>query len=85
MNQNNNGGFGWPVLIVALIIGIMASIVGSIKAPAPQHATFEPDHSSFEHRYVKERVKLEGYSDAESKQAADAIIKFHNAQQERKR
>lgn len=39
------------------------------------------DRNSFEHRYAKERVKLEGYSDREAEQAADAIIKFHNAQQ----
>lgn len=84
MNQQNSGGFAWPVFIVALIIGIIASIVGSVNAPAPQ-ATFEPDQSSREHQYVKNRFKLEGYSDAESKQAADAVLKFHNAQKARQR
>ncbi|NDD52566.1 hypothetical protein EBZ39_01590 [bacterium] len=85
MKQNNSsgGGFG-PVFIVMLIIGIIAAFIGSANMPH-QSATFEPDRSSVEHRYVKERFKLEGYSDAESKQAADAILKFHNAQQARKR
>lgn len=43
------------------------------------------ENNSFEHRYVKERFKLEGYSNKESKQAADAIIKFNNAQKNRHR
>lgn len=43
------------------------------------------DRGSFEHRYATERLKQEGYSKAEAQQAADAIIKFHNAQQNRKR
>jgi hypothetical protein len=84
MNQNNCGGFGWTVFVVALVIGIIASIFGAATVP-PQQATFEPDPSSAEHNYVKNRFKLEGYSDAESKQAADAVLKFHNAQKARQR
>jgi len=84
MNQQNSGGFGWPVFVVALVIGIIAAIFGTANV-APQKATFEPDTTSAEHNYVQNRFKLEGYSDAESKQAADAVLKFHNAQKARQR
>jgi hypothetical protein len=43
-----------------------------------------PDRTSFEHRYVQERFKQEGYSQSEARQAADAIIKFHQAQEARR-
>ena len=84
MNQNNNGNGFSSVFIIALIIGILAAFAGSVNT-TQQSATFEPDRSFTEHRYVKERFKLEGYSDAESRQAADAVLKFHNAQQARQR
>ncbi len=42
-----------------------------------------PSSPTTEHRYVRERFRQEGYSDREAQQAADAIIKFHNAQQNR--
>ncbi|NBT75146.1 hypothetical protein EBZ80_18320 [bacterium] len=83
MNKNEQQSM-WPVFIVLLVIGTLISMVTANNV-SPQRASFEPDSSSVEHRYVKERFKLEGYSDAESKQAADAIIKFHNAQQARQR
>ena len=84
MNQQNSCGNGpGTIFIVALIIGIIAALVGSVNVPQ-QAVTFEPDSASDEHRYVKERFKLEGYSDAESKQAADAVLKFHNAQKARR-
>ena len=36
--------------------------------------------NSFEHNYVKNRMKLEGFSDKDSETAAKAIMKFHEAQ-----
>lgn len=36
--------------------------------------------SGFEHNYVKNRMKLEGFSDKDSETAAKAIMKFHEAQ-----
>jgi hypothetical protein len=85
MNNANNNGFGlWPVIIIAMVLGIMfAGMFSGSTGSTTQ--SFTPDPTSREYRYVKERVKLEGYSDRDAAQAADAIMKFHNAQQARQR
>lgn len=80
--NNNNNNPVWSIFFIVLVLGTLFSVLFPGK-PSEQQATFEPDRGSFEHRYVKERVKLEGYSDKEAAQAADAIIKFHNAQKNR--
>lgn len=82
-NQNNGSGV-WTVIIAMFVIAALISTLtggGSTSSTAP--TTYSPNAGSFEHRYVKERVKLEGYSDREASQAADAIIKFHNVQKNR--
>lgn len=65
-------------VIVVAIMQMFAGDGGSTTTYAPQ-----PDNSSFEHRYVTERFKQEGFSKSEAQQAADAVIKFHNAQKNR--
>lgn len=84
MKPDNNTASMWPVFLVILFLGALLSAMFSGNSTTTR-ATFEPDTTSREYRYVKERVKLEGYSDREAAQAADAIIKFHNAQQARQR
>lgn len=83
-NQSNDFSGFWPVILIAMLIGIMFAGMFS-GGPVSTTQSFEPDPTSREYRYVKERVKLEGYSDREAAQAADAIMKFHNAQQARQR
>ena len=77
----------WPTLFVCLIAGVFVqTLFGGCDSGTSSNNTSGPvsvDRNSFEHRYAKERIKLEGYSDREASQAADAIIKFHNAQQNR--
>lgn len=81
--MNNQNGCG---LLVAIVLGagMLLSMVESCNSNN-NYTPPAPDSSSFEHRYARERVKLEGYSDAEAKQAADAIVRFHEAQKARKR
>lgn len=45
--------------------------------------TTSSNSNSFEHNYVKNRMKLEGYSDKDSETATKAILKFHEAQKRR--
>lgn len=82
--QHDDAGI-WSLMAIVFIIGTFVSMVisGATNTTSTPTATFSPDAGSFEHRYVKERVKLEGYSDKEASQAADAIMKFHNAQKNR--
>jgi hypothetical protein len=88
MSQTNNTSI-WPILIGAAFLGTFVQTIAGCDTGAPATSSnYTPapagvDRSSFEHRYAKERVKLEGYSDKEAQQAADAITKFHNAQKNR--
>jgi hypothetical protein len=88
--KGNNNGNIWPLLIgIFVFSAILQVLFGNNSTTTSQtSADYTPapagvDRSSFEHRYAKERVKLEGYSDKEAQQAADAITKFHNAQKNR--
>lgn len=83
-NQNNNTAGLWPTFLFVLLAGTALATMLS-GAISTQKNTVKPDQTSPEYRYAKERVKLEGYSDSESAQAADAIMKFHNAQKARQR
>lgn len=80
MDKSGGGSMIGIVLGLALIIGMVNSCSDNFSGPSNT-----VDTNSFDYRYAKERVKLEGYSDKEASQAAEAIIKFHNAQQNRSR
>lgn len=82
--NNNQNGCGFLVAIV-FALALVSSAIQSCNPHSNSNYSPAVDSNSFEHRYVKERVKLEGYSDEESKQAADAIIRFHEAQKARNR
>jgi hypothetical protein len=59
---------------------------GGNSSSSSSRSTFQPDatdRGTFEHRYVTERFKQEGFSGSDARTAADAVIKFHNAQQAR--
>lgn len=43
------------------------------------------DRSSSDYRYVEKRMALEGMSQKDARQAADAVMKFHEAQKARQR
>lgn len=84
--SNNSGGFWVIVLIVVAVATFLNALSGGGGSSSSSSTTTAPssvDRSSFEHRYATERLKQEGYSKSEAQQAADAIIKFHNAQKAR--
>jgi len=82
MNQSNNGGT-WIIIAIVVGIALLGNLLGGGSNNSGTTSVSTPDRSSFEHRYATERFKQEGYSAAESQQAADAITKFHNAQKNR--
>lgn len=82
--KNEDMTMPWFWVIVGFIA--LATLVESCKgnlggSSAP--ASYTPDRSSIEHRYATERFKQEGLSSSEAQKAADAVIKFHNAQKNR--
>lgn len=82
MSANNNNENTFKTIFMALVAGlVLAAMVNGCNSTTTVAPTV--DRSSPEYRYAKERVRLEGYSDKESAQAAEAIIKFHNAQKNR--
>lgn len=89
MNANNNNFSVWGIVLMAACVGVLmqsCSPSGSvITGPNAGNTAPSVDRDSFEHRYVRERFKQEGYNQKESEQAADAILKFHKAQQNRNR
>jgi hypothetical protein len=85
-NQATDNGF-WLVIVIVFVFAMILQAIGgggsSSSTASSSPASSGVDRGSFEHRYATERFKQEGYSAAESQQAADAVIKFHNAQQNR--
>lgn len=79
MNDNNFSPLAW-VLIAAVICAVIGNLfgnnAGTMSAPAAS--------SSAERRYVEQRFRQEGYSAKDSATAADAVLKFHRAQEARK-
>jgi hypothetical protein len=83
MTKNPSADFGawWMIILVAVALAALGNLfTNNNSAPATRPSA---GGNTAEHRYVHERFRQEGYSNSEAQQAADAIIKFHNAQQNR--
>lgn len=65
-----------------IAIGLLATVIGSCQnsGGGSSSTSYTPSRSSVEHRYATERFKQEGFSTSDAQKAADAVIKFHNAQ-----
>lgn len=82
MSQSRNNGDFWAIVLVVIGVAMFLNAIGGGGSSSTTSAP-SVDRSSFEHRYATERLKQEGYNKSEAQQAADAIIKFHNAQKAR--
>jgi len=85
-NQGNEGCGIWGLLsIVLIVIVVILSAFDTNKPPASDGKYYPANAEERSQReYAKQRVKMEGYSDADADTAADAIMKFQRAQQNRK-
>lgn len=81
MSNSNNTSI-WP--IVWIVIGV-AVVLQMFTNNNTTSSTPTVDSNSFEYRYAKERFKQEGFSNADSATAAEAVVKFHEAQKARNR
>lgn len=72
----------WVIVLAVVGFAMLLNLIGGNGGGSSSGPTSPPavDRGSAEHKYVTERFKREGYSQAESEQAADAIIKFQRAQ-----
>lgn len=85
MSQSNSNSGVWLIVLIVVGVAMFLNALGGGGSSSSSTTTSAPsvDRGSFEHRYATERLKQEGYSSSEAQQAADAIIKFHNAQKNR--
>ena len=84
-DSKDNGIWFFVLFIVGIVTFIQILTGGGSSSSSVSSSSDDVNRGSFEHRYATERFKQEGYNSTESQQAADAVIKFHNAQQNRKR
>lgn len=81
--MNNNSTGVWSVLVIAFVLAALVMSAFSGNSGSSTSSAPAVDRGSFEHRYATERFRQEGFSSADAQQAADAVIKFHNAQKNR--
>lgn len=81
MSSSNNTSI-WPIVWVVVGVAVVLQMLANNNTPAPAPTV---NSNSFEYRYAKERFKQEGFSNAESATAAEAVVKFHEAQKARNR
>lgn len=84
MNNHNSSSWAGTSAVLFFIVLVLAFVVSFFDKSTPSTNYTSPRDTSFERRYVEARFKQEGYSRSESAQAADAILKFHQAQEARR-
>lgn len=83
-NTNNNTGI-WPIVLFIVVGALVAQMFSGGGGSSTTSSPASSNSGSVEYRYAKERFKQEGYNDADSATAAEAVIKFHEAQKARNR
>lgn len=83
-NQNNGSSMFVVAIAIACVLALLGQFLPNNTTPTTTTTSSTPDRSSVEYRYVKGRFQREGYSQSDAQMAADAVIRFHEAQQNRK-
>lgn len=81
-NQQANTPGIVVIMGVLFVLAVIMSLFSSNNTSTTT-TTYTPSRDSFEHRYVTERFKREGLKKSEAQQAADAVMRFHEAQKNR--
>ncbi len=84
MNNNSNDkglGFGMILFIGVIIVTLLSAMFNGNSNTTT--STYTAPASGAERRYVEGRFRSEGFSEKDSKTAADAVLKFHEAQKKR--
>jgi hypothetical protein len=80
MSQNNGSSGVWVIVLAVVGFAMLLNLISGNSGGTTTTTSAPINRSSPEHRYATERFRQEGYSRAESEQAADAVIKFQRAQ-----
>lgn len=80
--SSNNKDYGsfWLVIMLAFCLGLLVQLF-QIKNTTPPPSFDPAPTTQSDYRYVERRFQQEGYSSSDAQTAAQAVIKFHNAQQ----
>lgn len=79
-NNSDSGGSMWPFVLGLLGLAVLLqALFGNNSTPDTFTRPASPERS-----YAETRFRQEGYSEGEAKQAAEAVMKFQAAQQNRK-
>jgi hypothetical protein len=84
-NKQANDWF-WALIVASVIVVFVSNAYDVATRPKSSGVTpaiNQTDQEDFAHRYTKERIKLEGYNDADATKAADAIMKFQKQRDQR--
>lgn len=84
MTNSNNGSI-WPIVLIIFGVAFVLQLFSGNSSSTTSSTAPTVNSNSFEYRYAKERFKQEGFSNADSDTAAQAVIKFHEAQKARQR
>lgn len=72
----------WIALIFGLVL--LSAIFNGNSNSGNSSSSYTSNHSgqdSFNYNYAKNRFKAEGYSESDSRTAAEAVMKFQKAQE----
>lgn len=82
---NSNNGSIWPVVLLVVGVALFLQLLSGGGSSTTTTTSPSVNTGSFEYRYAKERFKQEGFSNSDADTAAQAVIKFHEAQKARQR
>lgn len=82
MTKNTNSGC-LTILMAVIFFGMILGVLFPNRnkdTSTPQNPSYLTSEEKLGHDYARARMRQEGFSDKEAKEAADVIMRFHRAQ-----
>lgn len=81
-NESNTVPWFW-LIVIGGVLAVIVEGCNGVSRTTTTSSNYTPDRGTVEHRYATERFRQEGLSTKDAQTAADAVMKFHNAQKNR--